>query len=226
MTFILNILHKDMSILAADRRAIAQWSTAATSDMADHARGGSIVDDYEKITSIPSANLAMGIAGQTQDHYYLPSLKTSSGIDDVLLKVRKHMDAFLRIHDRSGLATLTSFAANQGIASFFDEAAGTFFSSVFRFSPIESQFRLHRGKDEAQILHAGSGSSPFEKAIGQAGIDDFVSSTKKSCTPESCVSWMKEAYRRVSLNDVGTGSEPVFAVSTRSSPDFRSLMGC
>jgi hypothetical protein len=226
MTFILNILHKDMSILAADRSAIAEWPTATTSNMAVHAGGGSVVDDYEKITLDPRRTLALGIAGHTQDHSYLPSLKTSAGIDDVLWKIRKHIEGFVRVHDRSSLATLNSFAANEGIASFFDEAAGTYFSTKFRFSPIESQFRLHRGSDQAKILHAGSGSSHFEQAVGQAGIDDFVSSTKRSCTPESCVSWMKEAYRRVSLIDVGTGSEPVFAVSTRSSPEFRFLIGC
>ncbi len=222
MTFILNILHKDMSILAADRRAIAESPPAETSEMAIRAGVGSVVDDYDKITLILGQTLALGISGHTHDHFYLPTLRTSSSIDDALSKIRQYIERSLRVHDRPSLSTLTSIMANQGIASFFDEALGAYFSTEFLFSPIESNFRLYRGSDRPQIIYAGSGSSHFEKEIGQAGIDSFVSSLKNSCTPDSCISWMQEVYRKVSANDPWTGPEAGFMVSIRSSPKFRS----
>src|SRR5262245_23382488 len=102
-----------MSILATDRKAIAGWPVAATPDMTVHAGGGPIVHDYNKITLNSSRSLALGIAGHTQDHYYTQTIERSVSIDEGLLIVRKHMESFLRVHDRAGLRTLTSFTVNQ-----------------------------------------------------------------------------------------------------------------
>jgi len=222
MTFILNILHRDMSILAADRKAIAGLPNIVSPDRSVHAGGSSIVHDYKKITLHSSENLALGIAGHTQDHYYIPTIGWSVSIDEVLWKIRKHIEDFLRFDDRAGLKALTSFTVNQGIASFFDQNTDTYFTNTFLFSPIEIQTRLHRGRDEIQILHAGSGSEHFKKAVGLEDIETFKDSIKNSCTPEACIPWMQDAYRRVGANDPGSGAEAVFVVSTRSNPKFRA----
>jgi hypothetical protein len=219
MTFILNMLHRDMSILAADQKAIAELPNTVTPDMSVAAEGSPIVHDYKKITLHSNERLALGIAGHTQDHYYLPTIERNISIDDVLWKIRKHLEGFPRFHDRTDLKTLTSFMANQGIVSFFDENADTYFTNTFLFSPIEIQTRLHRGREEIQILCAGSGSEHFKNAVGSEDID----SIKNSCTPEACIPWIRDAYRRVSASDPGSSSEAVFVVSTRSNPKFRTL---
>lgn len=223
MTFILNILHRDMSLLAADRRAIAEWSVEGRSSASSRDSGGQIVDNYEKISLSLGGGVALGIAGYTQDHYYLPSIKMCAGIDEMLLKIRRHMEGFVRIHDRRSLARATSFMANQGIASFFDEYADSYFTSTYLFSPVESQSRLHRGAEEAKVLYAGSGSMQFENVIGAAGIHEFVSSVGTACTPEACIAWLEEVYKKVSEGDAGTGSEALFVASTRSNLKFHPL---
>jgi hypothetical protein len=223
VTFVLNILHRDMSILAADRKAIAELPVTATPGMAVHAGGSSISHDYKKITLNSSKSLALGIAGHTQDHYYIQGIEWSVSIDEVLWKIRKHQESFLRFHDRTSLSTLTSFMVNQGIATFFDQEADTYFTNTFLFSPVESQTRLHRGRDEVQIFHAGSGSEHFKKAVGLEDIDTFKASIKNLCTPEACIPWMQDAYRRVSASDAGSGAEAVFVVSTRSNPKFGTI---
>lgn len=226
VTFILNILHRDMSILSADRKAMAEWPVTAAPDMAVHAGDTSIVQDYNKITLNSSRSLALGIAGHTQDHYYIQTIERSASIDEGLWTIRKHMERFQRVHDRSSLITLTSFMVNQGIASFFDQDADMYFTNTFLFSPVEIQTRLHRSTDGVKIFHAGSGSEHFEKAVGLENIDSFIASTKNSCTPEACISWMQDAYRRISESDPGSGAEAVFVVSTRSDPKFRSTERC
>jgi len=223
VTFVLNILHRDMSILAADKKAIAGLPVTEAPGVAAHGGGGFISHDYKKITLNSSKSLALAIAGHTQDHYYIQGIERSVSIDEVLLKIRKHQEGFLRFFNRTGLSTLTSFMANQGIATFFDEDADTYFTNTFLFSPIEIQTRLHRGRDEVQILHAGSGSEHFEKAVGSENIDAFKASIKNRCTPEACIPWMQDAYRRVSASDVGSGAEAVFVVSTRSNPKFSTI---
>ena len=171
-----------------------------------------------------SRSLALGIAGHTQDHYYTQTIALSASIAEVLWKIRNHMEGFLRVHDRTSLST--TFMVNQAIATFFDQDAGMYFTNTFLFSPVENQTRLHRATDGVKIFHAGSGSEYFEKAVGLVEIDSFISSTKNSCTPEACIPWMQDAYRRVSASDPGSGAEAVFVVSTRSNPKFRSIERC
>lgn len=226
VTFILNILHRDMSILAADRTAFAERPVTTPSSMTVRAAGSPIVHDYPKITLNSSRNLALGIAGQTQDHYYTQSIKQSASIDDGLSIIRRHMERFMRIHDRTSLRTLIEFTVNQGIASLFDQNEDMYFTNTFLFSPVENQTRLHRGTDEVKLFCAGSGSEHFEMAVGLTEIDSFKASIKNSCTPETCIPWMQDAYRKVSASDASSGAEAVFAVSTRSDPKFRFMSPC
>jgi len=215
-----------MSILAADRKAIAEWPVSSVSDITISAGDSSVVNDFNKITLNASGSLALGIAGHTQDHYYMQAIERSVSIDEGLLAIRKHIERFLRVHDRAGLSTLTSFTVNQGIASFFDKDTGMYFSNTFLFSPVRNETRLYRAADEVKIFHAGSGSEHFEKAFGLVDIDSFVASTRNACTPEACIPWMQDAFRRVSASDAGSGAEAIFVVSTRSSPKFRSIERC
>lgn len=223
MTFILNVLHSDMSVVAADQKAIAEWPPAASQDKSGQAGTGSIVYDYKKIQLSLGGSLALGIAGQTQDHYYLPSIGMSASIDEALWKIRKHMEGFLRIGDRSTMAKSASFPVNQGIATFFDQDAGMYFSNTYLFTPMCNETRLHRGTDETKIFYAGSGSEFFADAVGFEDIEGIKSFTNKSRTPEACISWIRDAYKKVSARDVGTGSDAVIMVSTRSSPRFCSV---
>jgi hypothetical protein len=223
VTFILNVLHSDMSILAADRLAIAGRPAAAALDMAVHAGVGSIVQDYQKITLNSNGTLALGIAGQTQEHYYTQLIKHSASIDEGLLIIQKHIAKFLRFYDRINLNTLGSFTVNQGIASFFDQEAAVYFSNAFLFSPVHNQTRLHRGADEVKVFHAGSGGEHFEKTGGLEDIKALIAATKNSRTPEDYIPWMLDAFKKVSASDSNTGAKAVFAVSTRNDPKFRFM---
>ena len=209
-----------MSILAADQKAIAGRPVTTTPDVTVHAGDRSVVHDYKKITLFFNGSLALGIAGHTQDHYYTPTIVLSASISQALWKIRKHMEDFLCVHDRTSLSTLTSFTVNQTIASFFDRDVGMYFTNTFLFSPVRNETRLHRGNDEVKVFYAGSGSEAFEKAGGLNDIDSLIASTKSLCTLETCIPWMQDAYRKVSAIDAGIGEEPVFVVSTRSNPKF------
>lgn len=221
MTLILNILHKDMSILAADRKARAEWPVSSMSFTTVPASSGQVINDFNKFTMNSSRTLALGIAGCTQDHCYTQAIEQSDNIDEGLRTIRKHIENFVPIYDRANLSTLTSFMTNEGIASFFDQNMGIYFTSKYLFSPIEIQTRLHRATDEVKIFRAGSGSKYFEGKDGLASIDSFIFSAKNSRSPEECITWLQDVYKRVSDCDPDSGAEPVFLVSTRSNPEFR-----
>lgn len=220
MTFILNVLHRDISILAADRKAIAGGLNLAAPAMSALAEGDSVVNDFNKITLNQSLCLAIGIAGNTHEHYYLPEIGLSASINEVLSNIRKNMECFLRVNDRAFLKSLPPFMVNQSIVTFFDKEADMYCTNTFLFSPIESQTRLHSGGDVAKILHAGSGSWHFEEEVGMERIESFISATKNSCTPEKCIPWMQDAFEKVSVKDQYSSSEAVFFVSARANPKF------
>ena len=205
-----------MSILAADQKAMAQWPGASASEM-------TVVRNYKKIKLNSNGSLALGTAGQTQDHYYLQAIEQSANIYDWFSTIQKHLEGFLRFHDRSSLLKLPKIEVNEGIASFFDRDTDSYFTHTFLFSPVESQTRLHGPIDGVKIFRAGSGGKHFENAVGSANIESFIASTKNLCTPETCIPWMRDAYRKVSESDADSGGEPVFVVSTRSEPNFRFI---
>jgi hypothetical protein len=213
VTFILNVLHKNMSLVAADKRAIAKESM-----------GGVTVHDYKKVVLNQSKNLVLGIAGHTHEHPYTQAIERSADYDEALLTIHNHLKSFPRIHDRATLITLTSFMVNQGIASFFDRDVGEHFSFTFLFSPVESSSRMYRGPaDGARLLHVGSGSKHFEQAVNRSEVDSFVASISPSCTPAVCIPWIRGVFKKISTLDPGTGDEAVFVVSTRSSPRFQFI---
>lgn len=215
MTFILNVLHRDISILAADRKAIAGGINLAAPEASAPAG-----NDFNKITINPSLYLAIAVAGNTHEHFYLPEIWLSASINEVLSKIRKNMEYFLRVNDRALLKSMPPFMVNQAIVTFFDKGADMYCTNTFLFSPVENQTRIHSGGDVAKIFHAGSGSQHFEKAVGMECIKSFVSSISGSCTPEACIPWMKDAFDRVSAQDQYSGPEAVFVVSTRENPRF------
>jgi len=215
MTFILNVLHRDISILAADRKAIAGGLNLAAPEASPLAES-----DFNKITLNPSLCLAIGIAGNTHEHFYLPEVRLSASINEALSKIRKSMECFLRVNDRGVLKSLPPFMVNQAIATFFDKEADMYCSNTFLFSPAENQTRIHSGGDVAKIFHAGSGSRHFEEAVGVESIRSFIASISTSCTPEACIPWMQDAFKKISARDQYSGSGVTFFVSTRESPRF------
>lgn len=222
MTLILNILHKDMSILAADKKARAEWSVSVGAITTVPSGRGPIIHDFNKITINSSRTLALGISGQDQDHDYIQAIKQSESIDEGLRTIRGHIESFVPIYDRVSLSTLTQFSVNEGIASFFDQSTGKYFSSKYLFSPIEIQTRLHRATDEIKVFYAGSGSKYFKLQEGLASISSLTTLVRDSCTPEFCISWLQEVYKRASGEDPESGAEAVFFISTRTQPEFRS----
>lgn len=223
MTLVLNILHKDFSILAADTKAIAEWHGSAMSFTTVPVARGQVVYGFRKLVTNRSKMLAVGIAGRTQDHEYINEIQKIEEVDECLRLIRSHIDRLVPAYNRALLSTLTSYNVNEGIASFFDRSTSTYYTNRYLFSPIELQTRIHRGAEEVKVLSAGSGSRYFVRDVGFEEVAEFIRSAKGSCTPDVYISWIKDAYERVSKRDSDTGGEPVFLLSTRSKPAFQTI---
>lgn len=221
MTFILNILRRDMSILAADRKAVAKWpnSISAGFRLASAGMGG--LENFNKIHLNATRIVAVGVAGDVPDHGYTDEVEECPTINETLRIVRNHMEHFLRIDDRANLSVPKAFTVNQAIASFFDPRADTFFSNTFLFTPVRSETRLHRASEGSKVLCAGTGSEHYEDAAGEVKIDSLFPASEPDAVPHACIQWIREMYKMVNSHDEETGAEPTIIVSTRQAPEFR-----
>jgi len=227
VTFILNILHNDMSLLAADQRAQAVQPKVLEGGAAiSHVNIDQAIEGFNKITLIRSKLLAVGIAGHTHEHRYFSTLGRSSSADEALMSIRSHVNGFPRLHNRAELLSLSSFMPNEGIATFLDSAMRIYFSMTYRFSLVDCSIRLHRPRGGTRLLYAGSGAEHFEKVVGKSEIESFVASTRDTCNLEACILWVRDVYKRVSDSDASSGDEPAFVLSTTSNPQFQAVERC
>ena len=180
MTFILNALHKDFSLIASDRKATSEGpiSLKANGTTINIVSEGTItIEGYQKIYLSKLGNMAVGHAGNTADHGYINSINTVDNINSALSIIRSHMDEFL-VQDHKRLLETQSFTDNAGIATYHESETGMFFSNIYTFSTIHSYTRLYAGHEEGCLIHVGSGSSCFSSAVGSEEIDRFAKSLK------------------------------------------------
>lgn len=219
MTLLFNVLNKDFSLLAADRRGYKLGQTLPdASGQASIYEAGHIVNNLEKIGLYLGGRVAVGIAGQTQHHDdYFRSTDMHVSVNAGLRKIRMHMEEHLRIDDRNALLAASHIDVEQSIFTFFDEEVKEYFSNTFTFSPIESCSRLYKfGTNDSRLFAAGSGSQNYEDVIGAT----LASELKRACSVENCIPLVREAYLKVSASDVRIGNDPMIVVSTRSNPQF------
>lgn len=228
MTFILNILHKDFSILVSDRKGIATGPcTINMPGITIHVKDGATIQGVKKIYLSKDKLLALGIAGNTQDHPYTAAVEEGTSINESLRSIRQHMEGFLRIEDRASVLKLGSFMENQGIVTFFDSVQNAYFSSLHVFSIVHNAMKLycHINDKSSLLIHIGSGSNLLEKAVGRDEILKFASSVQSIEQLDHCLEWLKLTYKKVSEIDPGSGEDFVAVVSTRDRPEFRTVSG-
>jgi hypothetical protein len=222
VTFILNVLHKNLSILAADKRGVAEWPTA----FGFPARGKAITHDLTKITLNSTGLLAMGMSGYSEHHAHIGRVSNSVEINEALSIIRHHMEDFLRVDDRALLIKTASPFVNEGVVSFYDKEIQAYFTNEFSFNEFRNSTHLHRATEEVKLFCAGSGRRNFDMDSGRVEIQSLVSASNDQITPDIFIPWMKEMFRRVSAGDEGCGPEALFAVSTRHSHEFCFIERC
>ena len=221
MTFILNALHKDFSLIASDRKGttndpVTLKMNGTTINIVP--RGTLTIEGIQKIHLSKIGDIAIGYAGNTADHNYKDRINTIGSISSALHLIRNHMEEFLS-HDHRHILKTNSFMNNQGIATYYESETGTYFSNFYEFSPIHNCTRLYSG-NEGRLIHVGSGSRVFESAVGLEEINRFIESLQSSDDIPSYVEWMREAYKKVTAMDEGSGEEMVLFVGTKQNPCF------
>jgi hypothetical protein len=222
MTFILNVLHKDFSLLLADNKANANGpTTIKMGNITINAAQGATIFGFQKIYLNRPNTLAVGIAGTIQDHKYITKVGEDEDINESLKKIRSHMEEYLKIDNRTEVMQKESRMENQSIATFFDSHSAAYFSNIYLFSDIHNATRLYCAHSAgARLIHVGSGSNVFEKAVGLQEIQKFTGSVTSIDNVDNYFSWIKEAFAKVSALDSRVSKDVVGWLSTRGNPIF------
>lgn len=223
MTFVLNILHKDYSLVAADRQGNSNGpGSVQVGSITVNFSGKFVIEGINKIISSNNHCMALGFAGTVADHGYQDDFRRAEGADDAMRVVRNHMESFYDFKQRDLLLEAKPQMQNQTLLSFFDEEKSAYFTSMSAFTRFSNHTAIHcRRQNPSPILcHIGSGSSSFESAVGIDTINRFIDDLKEGMDLATQFAWLQDAFAKVSAVASGCGKEFSAILSTRQSPKF------
>lgn len=226
MTFVLNLLHKDFSLLTADRQGNSEGPTTIQLGATTvHINGRTTIEGLGKIFLSEDERVALGYAGVTSAHQYVDKFKQAKSATEAMTLVRSHVEEFLDFDQRDVLLAGTPQMENSALMSFFDAEKSAYWAHLSVFTRFESHSVLYARAQNPMpfLVHTGSGSAHFEKAVGLEAINAFVEDVKDGASLETQLTWIRSAFEKVSLVAPGCGATFDAYLSTRSSPAFRKI---
>jgi hypothetical protein len=221
MTFVLNLLHPRFSILAADVRGrMREGGTLKTGKVTIIAKGSVTVNAMDKIALSKDRRCAVGMAGTVKAHPYfdaVPKLEVGAAINAARAAANDwtSMEQF-RVRLAGG-----SFMEQSTIATLYDEPSGCFCSFMAVAMPSEVCSDWHSPGRSSTLLHIGSGSSRFEKAVTLEAINAFIGALSADTDPASIWPWFVNAFTKVSAADDGCAPDFRAVIATKTNPEFR-----
>jgi len=228
MTFILNLLHKDFSLIAADLQGNSDGpSTIQIGGTKIHVNGKLTINGLRKILTTKNRKIALGIAGTVADHSYQNTFLDEETPEGAMKVVRNHMESFYSFSDRDLMLEGKPQMENQALISFFDEEKSAYFTSMSFFTKFSNATSIYaRCKNPSPTLcHIGSGSNQFEKAVGLDEINSFIRQVAEGANLSEQLSWFEQAFSKVSAVAAGCGADFIAVLSTRESPQFTEVKG-
>ena len=218
MTFVLNLLHRDFSLLIADIQANAEGpTTIKIGNITINALKGAKINGYSKIFLDATRSIAVGIAGEVKSHNYKDTIGSAAGIEASLTEIRSSIQAFVQEVDRKELIITSSCMENQAIATFFDPEVDSFFTNLFLFSKVASYSRWFWPPDVgSRLLHIGTGSARFEEAVGKLEIERFCASVTSVSFLSQSVEWIARAYEKVAAIEMSVSKESRGFIATET----------
>ena len=220
MTFIVNILHEDFSIICSDRKASSEGPTTIKANgITIHAEKGATIHGFKKLYFSRGMTAALGISGNANQHSYIEEFEKSEHVLSALTLVRSHMEDFLQ-EDYTSLSLSKSFTSNEAVGTYYSSEVDSFFSNIFEFSPIHNYTRLYMGSDSAKLISVGSGGRAFSSDTQLEELKQSFPSNESLSNIQLYLAWIKRAYREVSAVDEHTGEEVIAFLATKGMPLF------
>lgn len=149
MTLIVNLLHRDFSLIAADKLANATGPATITTGglTIKMPNGGKIEGLFPKVIGTANGCAAVGSAGTIAEHTFVGTFKAATSPGDALAAVRIAAHDFFDFAERDTFLAGTGQMVNESIVSFFDEEKSAFWTFIIKYTRFDShQFAYARDR--------------------------------------------------------------------------------
>jgi len=227
MTLIVNVLHKDFTLLAADKLANAAGPATITMGRLtiNLPNGGSVTGLFPKVITAANGCAAAGSAGVIAEHTYVDAFKATTTPEDALAAIRNAAQDFFDFAERDQYLEGKGQMINESIVSFFDVAKSAFWTFIIKYTRFEShQFVYARNKNpKAYVFSTGSGNATLHEKVPEEEMQQFIDSIADEWSESQLVQWLDKIFRIVSENNKTVGATYDSMIATRDNPVFRSL---
>jgi hypothetical protein len=226
MTFVLNVLHKDFSLVASDRRGMAAEAvTMNVGGISIRTVGGGVIDGIKKSHLNANKRVCVSYAGNVSDHSYIEKTQEQHDPENIVKLIRAHAENQFDFASRADLVSSVPKMQNQAIATFFDEQTSSFFTTYHSFTPYTNynETNVRHVIPRPILIHLGNGSSSFESSVGLEKINSFINDIESGISVEDMLLWIDEAFALVSKPTTGCSEEYDAVIATRDDPEFRVL---
>lgn len=229
MTFVLNLLHKDFSLIAADKQGNANGPVAfSIGEMNIQINSPkTTIEGIQKVFLSDNRAMALGIAGTLGEHEYINLFSRAESPVQGMKCIRDHMEAKFRFDQRDLLLNGQDVMQNQSILSFFDAEKGAFFTTFNAYTPFSNLTCTYarRQSPTPMLVHAGSGSSMLESAVGLESINQFIADVEKGANLALQLEWFEKTFKAVSKVASGCGEDFNAVLASRENPHFVFVRG-
>jgi len=225
MTFLMNVIHDDFSLLVADKKANTRGQTTIQFGnlTVNLEEGGSIIG-FNKIFTNSKTDLILGIAGDANQHKYLDDFNSSVTANDSIHWIEKFIDNQLAFNNRVQFLENYSQKENQGILSFYDDETSKFYSFVFTFNPCCKYMQLFQTVENTLVITTrGSGQQHFMKIFDQKSLDKLIAETHGREDIQKVISWITPIYKKVSEMDDCVSQDFDEWLATKDNPSFKQI---
>ena len=230
MTFVLNLLHTDYSLLVVDRKAQTNGPitpedqvTVETGGQTIHIQRAQslIIEGVQKLFYSKDRRSVIGAAGTYGNHGYLSAFQQSASPADALALFTGPIALDHAVIANTNCTDVTS---ESGILTYFEPQTERFFSCVFLFSVLHRATYLYSGNtDVPQVFHTGSGGQVFQSDKSKDAVqrfDQIRAKIRSKRDVERHFEHIIALYRAASQVDPGTGENPQAVIATRNNPQF------
>ncbi|WP_137910650.1 hypothetical protein [Ralstonia sp. 3PA37C10] len=227
MTLIVNLLHRDFSLIAADKLANATGPATITTGglTIKMPNGGKIEGLFPKVIGTANGCAAVGSAGTIAEHTFVGTFKAATSPGDALAAVRIAAHDFFDFAERDTFLAGTGQMVNESIVSFFDEEKSAFWTFIIKYTRFDShQFAYARRQNpKPHVFSVGSGNPTLSEKVSNEEIQRFTAAISEEWNEPQLDQWLAGVFQTVSDANESVSASFDALIATRDNPVFRPL---
>lgn len=227
MTLIVNVLHRDFTLLAGDRLANASGPVTVTAGSLTikMPAGGKITGLFPKVITSKGGRAAVGAAGTIADHTFREAFQAADSPESALGAVRATAHDFFDFSARDYFIDGVAQMRNEVITTFYDQEKSAFWTFIIDYTKFQSnQYTFARKTNpKAEVLSVGSGTKTMRERVSTEEIHRFLDAVTDNWSERQLAEWLGSVFKVVSEVNESVSESYEAVIATREDPFFRML---